>query len=48
MNDTSKHFVGIDLHRAILQVFVLDAEGEIVKERHFHGASIEEGFTVVE
>ncbi len=48
MNDTTKHFVGIDLHKTILQVCVLDTDGEIVKERRFRGESLEDGLAVVE
>ncbi len=48
MNDTTKHFVGIDLHKSILQVCVLGWDGEIVKERRFRGGSLEDGLAVVE
>ena len=48
MNDTTKHFVGIDLHKSILQVCVLDGNGEVVKERRFRGESLEDGLAVVE
>jgi len=33
MSETTKHFVGVDLHKTILQICVLDAGGELVKER---------------
>ncbi len=48
MNDTTKHFVGIDLHKSILQVCVLGWDGEVVKERRFRGESLEDGLAVVE
>ena len=48
MNDSIKHFVGIDLHKSILQVCVLDKDGEIVEERRFRGASLADGLSVVE
>jgi transposase len=48
MNATIKFFVGVDLHQTILQVCVLDGDGEILKERRFRGGSLEEGLTVVE
>ena len=48
MNDTTKHFVGIDLHKTILQVCVLDGDGDVLTERRFRGASLEEGLVVVE
>ncbi len=47
MNNTTKHFVGIDLHKSILQVCVLDSDGEIIKERRFRGESLEDGLAVV-
>ncbi len=47
MNDTSKHFVGVDLHKSILQVCVLDKHGEIIKERRFRGGSLMDGLAVV-
>jgi predicted NBD/HSP70 family sugar kinase len=48
MNDTTKHFVGIDLHKTILQVCVLGTDGEVVKERRFRGESLKDGLAVVE
>ena len=48
MNDTTKYYVGIDLHKSILQVCVLDKDGEIVEERRFRGASLADGLSVVE
>lgn len=48
MNGTTKYFVGVDLHKTILQVCVLDGEGDVLTERRFRGASLEEGLVVVE
>ena len=48
MNEDTKHFVGIDLHKSILQVCVLGTDGEIVKEHRFRGESLEDGLAVVE
>jgi transposase len=48
MNNTTKQFVGIDLHKSVLQVCVLGTDGEIIKERRFRGESLEDGLAVVE
>ena len=48
MNETSKYFVGIDLHKTITQVCVVDRGGEIVEERRFTGGSLKEGMQVIE
>ena len=37
MSDNAKYFVGIDLHKAITQVCVLDRNGEVLEERRFVG-----------
>ncbi len=47
MDDTIKYFVGVDLHKTILQVCVLDGDGEILKEGRFRGGSLEEGLEIV-
>ena len=44
---TTKYFIGIDLHKSILQVCVLDKDGEIIKERRFTGGSLADGLAVV-
>ena len=41
------YFVGIDLHKELIQVCVLDAHGEKVKEQRFAGATLEQGLAVV-
>ena len=48
MSETTKHFVGVDLHKTILQICVLDAGGELVRERRFRGKSLEDGLAAVE
>ncbi len=48
MDQTTKYFVGVDLHKTIVQVCVLDHDGEILEERRFRGGSIEEGNATVE
>ncbi len=48
MNPNATYFVGVDLHKAVLQICVLNSNGEIVKERRFRGASIGAGLEVVE
>lgn len=42
------YFVGIDLHKELIQVCVLDARGEKVAEHRFPGGSLEQGLAVVE
>lgn len=48
MDNPSKYFVGVDLHKTILQVCVLDSDGNILEERRFRGGSLEEGVAAVE
>ena len=48
MDETTRYFVGVDLHKTILQVCVLDHDGETLKERRFRGGSLEEGLAAVE
>jgi transposase len=47
MNESTKHFVGIDLHKSILQVCVLNKDGEVIQERRFRGASLKDGLETV-
>lgn len=42
------YFVGIDLHKELIQVCVLDAGGEKLVEHRFPGGSLEQGLAVVE
>ncbi len=48
MKETTKYFVGVDLHKTILQVCVLDQDGDVIKERRIRGGSLEEGLAVVD
>lgn len=41
------YFVGIDLHKELIQVCVLDARGERVSEQRFRGGALEHGLAVV-
>lgn len=43
----TQYFVGIDLHKSVLQLCVLDAEGEIVCQERRRISSLEEGLKVV-
>ena len=43
-----QYFLGIDLHKNILQVCVLDADGEVVSERRHKIESLAEGLSAVE
>ena len=48
MDDIIKYFVGVDLHKTILQVCVLDSDGEILKEGRFRGGSFEDGLAILD
>ena len=48
MSNATKYFVGIDLHKSIIQICVLDKEGEIIEERRFRGGALTDGLAVVE
>lgn len=41
------YFVGIDLHKELIQVCVLDGRGEKIAEQRFPGGSLEQGLAVV-
>lgn len=41
------YFVGIDLHKELIQVCVLDGRGEKVTEQRFAGGTLEQGHAVV-
>jgi len=41
------YFVGIDLHKELIQVCVLDAHGEKITEQRFAGGTLEQGHAVV-
>ena len=41
------YFFGIDLHKELIQVCVLDAQGQVMREQRFEGATLEHGLAVV-
>ncbi len=41
------YFVGVDLHKAVVQVCVLDENGEVVNEKRFRGQTLAEGLAAV-
>jgi transposase len=45
---TRAYYVGIDLHKEVIQVCVLDGRGRQVSEQRFRGSSLAEGQAVVE
>ena len=44
----TRYFIGVDLHKNVVQVCVLDADGEIVAEKRFRYTSLEDGLKIVE
>ncbi len=48
MDNPSKNFVGIDPHKAILQVCMLDGDDNILEEHRFRSGSLMEGVARVE
>jgi len=46
--ESQAYFVGIDLHKELIQVCVLDARGEKVTEQRFRGGTLEQGLAVVD
>ncbi len=45
---TTEYFAGIDLHRTVIQICVLDARGEKIAEERIRSESLEQGLGVVE
>jgi hypothetical protein len=41
MTELTKYFVGIDLHKTVTHVCVLDEDGEIIEKRRFTGGSLQ-------
>src|SRR5262245_15098982 len=41
------YFVGIDLHKELIQVCVLDAQGEVIHEQRFENETLKQGLAVV-
>jgi transposase len=44
---TQAYFVGIDLHKELIQVCVLDSRGQVVTEQRFRGGTLAQGLGVV-
>jgi transposase len=44
----TKYHVGIDLHKTVIQICVLNAAGEVLEEKRFTVHTLEEGLAVVE
>lgn len=44
----TQFFIGIDLHKTVIQVCVLDATGNVLDESRHRGETLEEGFEVVD
>ncbi len=42
-----RYYVGVDLHKSVIQICVLEASGEIVEERRLTGASLEQGMEAI-
>jgi len=45
--ESQAYFVGIDLHKELIQLCVLDAHGERVKEQRFPGGTLKQGLAFV-
>jgi len=41
------YFVGIDLHKQVIQVCVMDARGQVIHEQRFEGERLDHGMVVV-
>lgn len=41
------YFVGIDLHKELIQVCVLDARGQVIQEQRFEGGTLKQGLAFV-
>jgi transposase len=48
MIKNSRMYVGIDLHKSVIQVCVLDSDGKTVSETRHTGSSLKEGLEVVQ
>ncbi len=47
MKAVERYFIGIDLHKSLIQICVLDAAGRVLEEKKFRGATFEEGLEAV-
>jgi transposase len=43
-----RYFIGVDLHKAVIQACVVDGTGEVVEEKRHRYSSLQEGLRVVE
>ncbi len=43
-----RYFIGIDLHKSVIQACVLDAEGGVLEEKRYRGTTLEEGLVVIQ
>ncbi|MEE9132516.1 MAG: IS110 family transposase, partial [Gemmatimonadota bacterium] len=44
----TKYFIGVDLHKVVIQVCVLDGAGELVEEKRYRYSCLAEGLEIVE
>ena len=47
MSSVARFFVGVDLHKTIIQTCVLDQQGEIVEERRYQATDLVDGLKVI-
>lgn len=47
MSNVTRFFVGVDLHKTVIQICVLDPQGQIVEERRYQAADLVGGLKVV-
>lgn len=47
MNNLSRFFVGVDLHKTVIQICVLDPQGEVVEERRHQAIDLVDGLKVI-
>jgi predicted NBD/HSP70 family sugar kinase len=44
----TQYFIGIDLHKSVIQTCVLDSSGNIIEESRHRGQTLAEGLELVE
>ena len=47
MSNVTRFFVGVDLHKTVIQICVLDQQGQIVEERRYQAADLVAGLKVI-
>ena len=47
MSSVARFFVGVDLHKTVIQICVLDQQGQIVEERRYHAGDLVAGLKVI-